>query len=109
MVLWASLSLLWSKNPGNAGAELWRWYVATLIFLVLTTTISTPAQARMIPWGFLLGAPASVVVGMPAAISKAPATPSSGRPRPRGDSKAEAAIRTFSPPGSYPPSAWPGR
>ena len=64
MVLWATLSLLWSKDPENAGAELWQWYVVALVFLVVATTVSTPAQTRLILWGFVLGAVASVVVGI---------------------------------------------
>jgi O-antigen ligase len=64
IVLWATLSLLWSKDPGNAGSELWRWYVVALVFLVVATTVSTPAQTRLIVCGFVLGAVASVVVGI---------------------------------------------
>jgi O-antigen ligase len=63
MLLWASLSLLWAKDPGHASGEIWKWYVAAIVFAVVATTVLTAAHTRLILVGFVLGAVASVVIG----------------------------------------------
>jgi O-antigen ligase len=63
-LLWSTLSLLWAENPGIALEGLVEWLIAASIFVVVATTISSPRHVRAMLWAFLLGAVASVLIGL---------------------------------------------
>ena len=64
LVVWLSLSLAWSDNPGLSFDDLWHWYVLALLFVVVVTTATTARALRLILAAFVIGAVASVAIGV---------------------------------------------
>ncbi len=63
-LLWITLSLLWSENPGLALEGVVEWLISAAIFVVVATTISNPRYVRAMLWAFVLGGAASVLIGL---------------------------------------------
>ena len=61
---WISLSVGWAEEPGSGGAQLWRWYVAGLLLVIVLTAISSARHARWLAVAFVAGATASVLLGV---------------------------------------------
>jgi O-antigen ligase len=64
LLVWVTLSAAWAKDLGLFGADIWRWYVAGLLFLIVTTTISDPRHAQLVAAAFVAGAVLSIVFGI---------------------------------------------
>jgi O-antigen ligase len=64
LLVWSTLSLLWSVDLGRAAESLVDWYVAAAVFFVVATTISSTHYLRLILLAFIFGGVASVVIGM---------------------------------------------
>lgn len=64
LLVWLTLSLVWADRPGLAFGDVWVWYVAALVFLVIATTIEGPRHVRLIVAAFILGAVMSVAIGI---------------------------------------------
>lgn len=64
LVVWATLSLAWARDPAVSVRELWPLHVAGLIVLVVSTTVCSARQVRLLMAAFVAGAVLSVVVGL---------------------------------------------
>lgn len=74
LVVWVTLSLIWTRDPAAAIRELWPFYVAGLLALVVATMVSTPRQVRLVVGAFVAGAVLSVLVGLIAQMLQPAAT-----------------------------------
>lgn len=64
LLVWVTLSLSWARSPAAAGEELWTFYVAALIALVVSTAIAGPRHVHLLVGAFVAGAVLSVMVGI---------------------------------------------
>ena len=64
MLVWVTLSAAWAADLGLYGADIWRWYTAALLFVIVGTTISEPRYVRMLAGAFVGGAVLSVGFGL---------------------------------------------
>jgi O-antigen ligase len=64
LLLWVSLSVLWASDPANGLSEAWPWYLTAIVFLIVASTVRTPQHVAMIAAGFVVGAVASVAIGL---------------------------------------------
>jgi O-antigen ligase len=64
ILVWFSLSLAWSDDPGLGFDDVWHWYVLALLFAVIVTTVTTAHALRLVLAGFVFGAVASVGIGV---------------------------------------------
>ncbi|HUR84044.1 MAG TPA: O-antigen ligase family protein [Solirubrobacteraceae bacterium] len=64
LVVWVTLSLTWASAPAAAVRELWPFYVAGLLVVVVATMVSTPRRVRLLAAAFVAGAVLSVLVGL---------------------------------------------
>lgn len=64
LLVWLSLSPLWATEPAAAANDLGYWFAALLALLVVSTTIATPRQARLLVGAYAAGAALSVIVGV---------------------------------------------
>jgi len=64
LLTWLSLSLAWAQDPVMAARNVWQWYVAVLLLLIVATALITPEQVRLVVSAFVIGAVASVVIGL---------------------------------------------
>lgn len=63
-LVWLSLSAVWAPEPKMALSDIWQWYVAGLLFVIVATTIAKPRHAYLIVAGFVAGAALSVAIGI---------------------------------------------
>lgn len=64
LLVWMTLSATWATDLGLFGSEIWSWYVAALLFLIVTTTISRARDVRLLMGAFVVGAVLSVSFGL---------------------------------------------
>jgi O-antigen ligase len=64
LLVWLSLSVVWSQRPDLATAPLERWLVSAFIFMLVATTFSDRRHMRLLIGGFVVGAIASVIAGV---------------------------------------------
>jgi O-antigen ligase len=62
LLVWLALSLAWSVQP--SADSLIRWINSGFIILLVATSISTRRDARLLMAGFIVGAVASVAIGL---------------------------------------------
>jgi putative inorganic carbon (hco3(-)) transporter len=58
------MTLAWSVSPDLGLRDLRAWAVAAYIFPIVATTASAPRTLKLICWGFVVGAVASVAIGL---------------------------------------------
>ena len=63
LLAWVSLSLAWSRDPGMGAGNVWQWYVAVLLFMIVATALVTPGHVRLVTSAFVVGAVLSVLIG----------------------------------------------
>jgi len=63
-LVWLSMSAVWAREPSMAVGDIWQWYVAGLLFVVVATTVARPRHAYLIVGGFVAGAVLSVAIGI---------------------------------------------
>lgn len=64
LLVWLSLSLLWSTDTGMVLADLWHWYAVALLTLIVGTTVT---DRRVLGWmllAFAVGATLGVLQGI---------------------------------------------
>jgi O-antigen ligase len=64
LLVWLTLTALWATDLGLFGSEISAWYIDALIFLIVTTTISTARDVRLLAGAFVAGAVLSVGFGL---------------------------------------------
>lgn len=64
LLVWLTLTGAWAGDLGLFGSEILAWYLAALVFLIVTTTISSPRHVRLIAGAFVAGALLSVAFGL---------------------------------------------
>ena len=64
LLVWLSLSVLWSQDEGKAMATLYDWYVNAAAFLVLLTAVRTVRGVRLIVAAVVLAVTAAVVLAL---------------------------------------------
>jgi O-antigen ligase len=64
LLVWLTLSVGWASDRADAWAEVVAWYLAAGVFLLVTTIATTPARLRLIALAFVVGALASIVIGL---------------------------------------------
>jgi O-antigen ligase len=64
LLVWVTLSISWAADRADAWTEVLQWYLAGGSFLLVMTVATTPARVRLIVAAFLVGALASIVVGL---------------------------------------------
>ena len=62
-LLWGALSVMWSTDTARAFEALLDWLVATGVFVIVATTMTSPRQARLVLLAFVVGGVASAIVG----------------------------------------------
>jgi|SRR5215204_2018116 len=63
-LIWIGLSLAWAKEVGPAAGYLWPWFEVALFLTIVATAVSEPRHVRLLLTGFVLGAAASVLIGL---------------------------------------------
>ncbi len=63
LLAWLSLSVVWADNPELAWREVRLWLFGAAVLIVVSTTIRSPGQLRLVLLAFSLGATMSVVIG----------------------------------------------
>jgi O-antigen ligase len=63
-VVWATLSLLWAQDGSRAAADLYVWYVAGLVLVIVMSAIVTARQVRMVMVAVVIGGVLSVTAGL---------------------------------------------
>ncbi len=66
LVLWCGLSLTWAQRSGPGQAALLDWIVAAALFGIVSTSLVKTRQLRVVLYGFVGGAVASVLIGLAA-------------------------------------------
>jgi O-antigen ligase len=64
LILWLTLSVLWSHDTGAATAELVAWYINAVALVVLLTSVRTPRGVRLVIVGVVLAVTAAVVLAL---------------------------------------------
>jgi O-antigen ligase len=64
LLVWLSLSAVWAADAGMTLGDVWQWYLAGLLLVIVATTVSTPRHAYLIVGGFVVGATLSVTIGI---------------------------------------------
>jgi O-antigen ligase len=64
LLVWVTLSISWAADRADAWAEVLQWYLAAAGCLLVATVATTPARVRLVVVAFLVGALASIVVGL---------------------------------------------
>jgi O-antigen ligase len=64
LLVWLTLTAAWAKDLDLFGSEILHWYIAALLFLIVTTTISSARHVRLVALAFVVGAVLSVVFGL---------------------------------------------
>jgi O-antigen ligase len=64
LIVWVTVSALWADDLGRFGADIWHWYTAALLFVVVATSISREREARWLVAAFVAGAVLSVALGL---------------------------------------------
>lgn len=62
-LVWIAASLAWSTQPSMGSATLVTWITSAFVFVLISTTISTPRTATWLIVGFIVGGVASVMTG----------------------------------------------
>jgi len=60
---WVTASLAWAQDTGKAASDLWTWWVAGAVFIVLATSITTRRALSYACLAFVVGAVLSVLAG----------------------------------------------
>lgn len=64
LLVWVTLSISWAGDRHDAFKGSLQWYLAAVVFLVVTTVAATPARARLVALAFVIGALVSIVIGL---------------------------------------------
>jgi O-antigen ligase len=64
LLVWLTLSIGWASDRADAWAEVAGWYLAAGAFLLVTTIATTPARVRLVALAFVVGALASILIGL---------------------------------------------
>jgi O-antigen ligase len=64
LLVWVTLSISWASDRSHAWSEVIDWYFAGGVFLLVTTVASIPAHVRLVALAFVVGALASIVIGL---------------------------------------------
>jgi putative inorganic carbon (HCO3(-)) transporter len=64
LLAWVTLTAAWAKDLGPFGPQILRWGIAALLFVILTTTIKSGRDARLLAGAFVVGAVLSIVFGL---------------------------------------------
>ena len=70
LLAWLSLSVVWADNPELAWREVRLWLSGAAVLIVVSTTIRSPGQLRLVLLAFSLGATMSVVIGWLGQVQK---------------------------------------
>ncbi len=79
LLVWIALSAIWADDLELFGSGIGRWSVAALLFVIVTTTISSARHARLLAGAFVVGAVLSVAIGLAETPSLTEATDRRGR------------------------------
>jgi len=60
---WVTASPVWAKVTGNAGSDLWTWWVAGGVFVVVATSAVSRRALTVVCFSFVVGAVLSVLAG----------------------------------------------
>jgi O-antigen ligase len=63
-VVWATLSVAWAENSSRAAADLYVWYVAGAVLVIVMSTIVTAGHVRMVMAAVVVGGVLSVTAGL---------------------------------------------
>ncbi|MEO7197428.1 MAG: hypothetical protein ABIZ50_03055, partial [Solirubrobacterales bacterium] len=63
LAAWTTASIIWAGDTRAATAEVWNWYIAVGIFLLLTTTITSTQRLVALIIAFTAGAALAAIVG----------------------------------------------
>jgi O-antigen ligase len=64
LLVWLTLSIGWAGDRSDAWKALLQWYLAAGTFVLVSTVATTRTRARLIALAFVVGALASVAVGL---------------------------------------------
>ena len=64
LLVWLTLSISWASDRADAWAETKGWYLAGVVFLLITTIATTSRRVRLIALAFIAGALLSIVIGL---------------------------------------------
>jgi O-antigen ligase len=64
LLAWLTLTAAWAKDLGLFGSQISRWGIAALLFVIVTTTIKSGRDARLLAGAFVAGAVLSIVFGL---------------------------------------------
>ena len=64
LLVWLSLSAVWASDLGLVGAQIWRWYAAGLLVVIVGTTITTERNVWLVAGAFVAGAVLSLIFGL---------------------------------------------
>ncbi|MGI8929708.1 MAG: O-antigen ligase family protein [Candidatus Limnocylindria bacterium] len=64
LLLWFSLSLIWSDGPLGSSAGLLNWFIAALVLVIFASVVRAERDVRLIVAAFVGGAVVSVAIGL---------------------------------------------
>jgi O-antigen ligase len=63
LMLWLSLSMLWAPNIERATGDVWHWWAVGVVWVLVLTTLASPAPMKLALMTFVIGATLAVLVG----------------------------------------------
>ncbi|MEY2441020.1 MAG: hypothetical protein QOJ46_446 [bacterium] len=85
LLIWLTLSALWAGNPAAVAADVWTWWLAVVVAVVVATALRSPRDVRVVVTGFVVGAAVSVLIGLAltglAPVSDAVQSAATGEPK----------------------------
>ena len=64
LLVWVTLSISWANDRADAWTEVVGLYAAGGVFLLVTTVATSPKRVRLVALAFVIGALASIVIGL---------------------------------------------
>jgi O-antigen ligase len=61
---WLTMSIGWAEQTGRASDDVLNWWIAALVFVVVSTTLRSPRDVVVVAVGLVAGAVASVAIGL---------------------------------------------
>lgn len=65
---WATMSAIWAERPAAVISDVWQWYVAAAVLMVVSTAVLDGRHLRLVAAGFVAGAVVSVLIGFLAGL-----------------------------------------
>ncbi|UJA19987.1 hypothetical protein HJD18_07020 [Thermoleophilia bacterium SCSIO 60948] len=70
LLSWLTLSVAWAADPALVLVDVWNWWVAALLMVIVVGVVNSERHARWVAVAFVVGAALSVIAGLvPGAVA----------------------------------------